>query len=73
MSRPLGMHSEFLDSSNHFIFDSAQFLLFSRFSMATFNMEEFEEILEKSKDQSQQQKQDQVRCPAACVNSKISC
>jgi hypothetical protein len=29
-------------------------------SMATFNMQEFNEILEKSKDQSQQQKQDQV-------------
>jgi hypothetical protein len=28
--------------------------------MATFNMQEFNEILEKSKDQSQQQKQDQV-------------
>lgn len=28
--------------------------------MAAFNMEDFNEILEKSKDQSQQQKQDQV-------------
>lgn len=28
--------------------------------MATFNMQEFNEILEKCKDQSQQQKQDQV-------------
>lgn len=32
-----------------------------RFSMATFNMNDFNEILEKCKDQSQQQKQDQVR------------
>lgn len=29
--------------------------------MATFNMQDFNEILEKCKDQSQQQKQDQVR------------
>lgn len=30
-------------------------------TMANFNMQEFNEILEKCKDQSQQQKQDQVR------------
>lgn len=30
--------------------------------MASFNMQDFNEILEKCKDQSQQKEQDQVRC-----------
>lgn len=40
--------------------------------MSTFNMQEFNEILEKCKDQSQQQKQDQVRTFVEIINRKNS-
>lgn len=39
--------------------------------MASFNMQEFHEILEKCKDRSQQEKQDQVRFLIVIINQLV--
>lgn len=50
---------------------SSQFIHSLAISMATFNMQDFNEILEKCKDQSQQQKQDQVSLRARSHSNVI--